>query len=305
MLKQWLNYEELVAKIYYKLDREAIVTHNDKIRGRVSNRDRQIDVSIKKKLPGSHDILVVISCKCYKRKPNIGMIDEFYGLLQDVMASKGILICKAGFGTSIKNYARKYNIDLCTVYDLESRDWGKDLLLPYILITYTYKISLGFKADKNILPTPKTFDSLNNYFFSLDCTTRFDIQEHFMKYYNENKHSMVYNKPHSYQINDLYLYTNEAWHPITGCLIDYQVNKVGFIRYITPDEFYQIQHHTKDEATVIFKFTPGENDLNAMEEIKNFDENKIYFPGFYFTEKCEDILSAELFKGGNIEINES
>ncbi len=141
---KWLDYEKLIGKIYSQIDTESIVKHNDKILGLNSGRMRQIDVSIKRILPGGHDLLVVLSCKHYSRRLTIDRIDEFYGLLCDIRASKGILFCQGGFGKHLINYAKKYNIDLCTLSTVDNRNWQNDITIPFVFISYDYKHKLHF-----------------------------------------------------------------------------------------------------------------------------------------------------------------
>ena len=43
---KWKKFEELVAKVQREVSPEAIVTLNDKIRGKITRTVRQVDISI-------------------------------------------------------------------------------------------------------------------------------------------------------------------------------------------------------------------------------------------------------------------
>ena len=56
---KWKQFEKLVAKIQADLAGNAVVTHNDKIVGKHTGIERQVDVSIRG-LIGQYPILIVI-----------------------------------------------------------------------------------------------------------------------------------------------------------------------------------------------------------------------------------------------------
>ena len=58
----WLDYQKLAAAIYAELEPNAIVTHDDKILGRDTGIERQIDVSIRSSIAG-HDILDIVQAQ--------------------------------------------------------------------------------------------------------------------------------------------------------------------------------------------------------------------------------------------------
>ena len=47
---KWQRFEKLVAQIQHELAPNALVTHNDQIRGYDSGKPRQIDVTVKQKV---------------------------------------------------------------------------------------------------------------------------------------------------------------------------------------------------------------------------------------------------------------
>ena len=107
------------------------VKHNDRILGRQSGQYRQIDVSIRSKIEG-YNVLIIIQAKNYKRKIDINTIGEFSAVIKDVGATKGIIVCNAGFSKSALIYARNLGIELGSLHDTENRKWSLDIKIPLL-----------------------------------------------------------------------------------------------------------------------------------------------------------------------------
>lgn len=295
MTRTWMDYEKLVATIYAKINTNATVTHNDKIPGKNSGRLRQIDVSIKQSLPGGHDIIVIISCKNYKRKPSIKLIDEFFGLLQDITASKGILICKAGFGETVKSYAKNRNIDLCTVYDLENRDWEGDLKIPLIYIRNKCELKINCSAiipeSLKEIQVPKIQDCI----FSVDKKTFIKLPVYFVELWDNNLLDKKPNFIHKKYIEGLSWSLENIWYPIEEFIIEYEIKKTGKFKLIPPVEYFKIHHHTKDEKTEILRFKEY-IDINdsSWKEVPNPEKLEIFFPGLYFVITENEKLTVDM-----------
>ena len=96
MTKSSRDLEILVAKIQRQLAPDSEVLHDVRLDGRKSNRKRQIDVLVRQRI-GQYEIQIVIDCKDYARPVNVKGVEEFYGLLDDVGAQRGVLVCPQGF----------------------------------------------------------------------------------------------------------------------------------------------------------------------------------------------------------------
>ena len=93
---QSTELEILVSKIQKALAPNAEVTHNAKIIGRHTKVSRQIDVLVRQKV-GQYEMMIVIDCKDYKKPVDVKGVEEFHGLVDDVGAHKGALVCPKGF----------------------------------------------------------------------------------------------------------------------------------------------------------------------------------------------------------------
>jgi hypothetical protein len=142
-MPDWLDYQQLAAAIYRDLSPGAVVTHDDHILGLTSGVNRQIDVSIRADLCG-HSILIVVQVKDLGRPADINVVGEFKSVVDDVRASKGVLICSGGFSATAIEYAKGLNIDLCTAHEAASRKWALDLRIPLLWVEPTVEFALDF-----------------------------------------------------------------------------------------------------------------------------------------------------------------
>lgn len=151
-MADWLDYQKLAASIYQNLERNAVVTHDDKILGHNTGVTRQIDVSIRASLAG-HDVLVIVQAKHLKRPADVNVVGEFKGVIDDVRASKGVLICSAGFTKAAMEYGQSLAIDLCSAHDATSRVWSLDLRLPLLWVEPVVDVALEMAVIPNRVNT--------------------------------------------------------------------------------------------------------------------------------------------------------
>jgi hypothetical protein len=125
----WKSYEQLAAKIFRKLQPEAIVTHDDSIYGHDSETKRQIDVSIRSNIAG-RDILVIVQARDRKKAPDINAVGEFASVIRDVRADNGVMICRKPPGKNALTLAKKSGIEMCSAFDVNDRKWADDVAVP-------------------------------------------------------------------------------------------------------------------------------------------------------------------------------
>jgi hypothetical protein len=119
---KWKRFEKLVEKIQAGLAPTAIVKHNEKIYGKKSGSERQIDVTIRQSV-GQFEILIVIDAKDHKAPVDIPELGSFLDLVSDVGAQMGALVSASGFTEGAKRRAREAGVDLYRLVDAESEDW--------------------------------------------------------------------------------------------------------------------------------------------------------------------------------------
>jgi hypothetical protein len=143
---KWKKFEELVAKIQTELAGDAVVTPNDRIKGKVTGVLRQVDVSIRKNV-GQFDILIVLDCKDYASPLDVKDVEEFMGLAQDVGAHKAGMVAAKSFSEAAKKRAHDAGIELYRVVDTGDHDWRSIIEIPAVIeFTGVTKFSLSFSA---------------------------------------------------------------------------------------------------------------------------------------------------------------
>jgi hypothetical protein len=144
---KWKHFEELVAKIQADLAGDAIVTHDDRIIGKHTGAERQIDVSIRQHV-GQFDILIVIDCKDHNKPLDVKDVEEFIGLVQDVGAHKASMVAAKGFSESAKKRAQSAGVELYVLVDTGDHPWRTGVSVPAVFeclgIT---EIGVGFQCS--------------------------------------------------------------------------------------------------------------------------------------------------------------
>ena len=129
MAKSSVELEQLVAKIQKDLAPTSEVIHDVKLDGRLSGRKRQIDVLVRDKI-GQYEILIVIDCKDYNKPVDVKGVEEFAGLLEDVGAQRGVLVCPKGFSEAAKKRAQSLQLDLYSPIDTDPHKWTARVTMP-------------------------------------------------------------------------------------------------------------------------------------------------------------------------------
>lgn len=163
------DLEILVAKIQKQLAPKAEVLHDVRLVGRKSKSNRQIDVLVKEQI-GQYPIHIVIDCKDHARPVDVKGVEEFYGLLSDVGAQKGVLVCPKGFTSTAKTRAEELQLDLYSPVDTDPHKWQVSVTIPALCDFRTAAISFGlsfssplpFKTMPDFFATEMIYDSDEN-----------------------------------------------------------------------------------------------------------------------------------------------
>lgn len=166
MAKASVELEILVAKIQAQLARDAEVLHDVRLLGRSSGKPRQIDVLVKQRI-GQYEMLIVLDCKDLARPLDVKGVEEFHGLLTDVGAHKGALVCPRGFTKTAKTRAAGYQIDLYSPVDTDPHKWQARITAPVLCDFRSAMISFGIMSS-----APVPFMIPNDFFSRVDAFNR-------------------------------------------------------------------------------------------------------------------------------------
>lgn len=253
-MAKWREFERLVARIYTELEPNAQVIHNDRILGVDGGIERQIDVSIRFSLAG-HQLLVIVQAKDYHTAPaDINDVGKFATVIRDVRASKGILICNAGFTDGAIRLAKNLHIDLCAAHDALSRDWKGDISIPVLWIDRSPKLTV------NLLIRVEAGDSIprnpQHWILSSDRgKTRLKVFETFVDRWNEDalprEPGYVHNILTGNKGVEL-LVGKGLWRPIESLSISYVVVQLAWLKYISPSDYRGIKDYLSGAFTASY-----------------------------------------------------
>lgn len=254
---KWKQFEKLGEKIFKELSPNADVKWNDHIIGCNSGTSRQIDVSIRAEIEG-HKILEIIQLKNWKIKANITTIDEFVSVVKDVKATSGVLICKGGFTSQAKKYAKNVGIKLFNLHDAESRDWNQEIKIPVLWIEYFPSFSsinfmITAKAHQTI-----SFKNMSKITLSPDTgKTTIDILPMFTEKWNNGEIDKTPNKKLEFPLPDnLSVYSTlkngiTKWEPLKNFTYFYEIKRVkSLLGYFEPKECRGVIDYSNDERFI-------------------------------------------------------
>ena len=87
--------------------------------------------------------MIVIDCKDYNRPVDVKGVEEFWGLIDDVGAHKGALVCPKGFSQAAKERALGFQIDLYSPVDTDPHKWQVKATAPALCDFREARISFG------------------------------------------------------------------------------------------------------------------------------------------------------------------
>lgn len=137
--------ELLVTKIQAGLSPHAEVTHDARLMGRSSKRERQIDVLVRQRI-GQYEMTIVIDCKDHARPIDVKGIETFHGLVTDVGAHRGVLVCPSGFTKAAKERAAGLQIDIYSPVDTDPHKWQARATAPCVVDYRSAAIAVGLKV---------------------------------------------------------------------------------------------------------------------------------------------------------------
>lgn len=123
-MSNWRLYERFVAKLMAEeAASDMTVIPNATLLGRLSGVQRQIDVLIESRHQHDASRRVIVDAKRHKRPIDVKQVEEFEGMMRDVAADHGILVCPNGHTPAALRRAQDaISIRLVSLSDLESLD---------------------------------------------------------------------------------------------------------------------------------------------------------------------------------------
>lgn len=134
----WKQYEkEVTAHLRELAGKDATVEWDQKLPGRFSGIDRQVDVLVTGNFGGGiGQAQAVVDCKHYKGNVDVKNVETFIGLVEDVNADLGFLITKHGYSKAARRRATaargiRVKVVERRVIDVVRTDELTDYQVPY------------------------------------------------------------------------------------------------------------------------------------------------------------------------------
>lgn len=134
-MSDWRSFERLAARIAAELTPYATVTWNDFLHGsreRDGPPDRRLDPMVGLR-PGIRDDR---ADQGLEQSGRLARHSGFAVIVEDVRATRGVMVCRSGFTQNAKTYARNKGISLYNLHDAESRNWRLDLTIPLLRVAH-------------------------------------------------------------------------------------------------------------------------------------------------------------------------
>lgn len=97
-IPDWRVYERVAACFEIEASRvDVSVTPNATLIGRISGAARQIDVLVDARWDEGVERRIIFDAKLRKRKVHVKDVESFEGMMRDVQASYGVLVCSNGY----------------------------------------------------------------------------------------------------------------------------------------------------------------------------------------------------------------
>ncbi len=111
----WEVYERMIARLIAdQLSIGLCVTPNARVEGRISGRQRQVDVLIDARHDTDNSRRIIVDAKSKKRKIDVKDVEAFRGMMEDVDATHGFLVCPAGHTKAAERRAQSA-VGICLV----------------------------------------------------------------------------------------------------------------------------------------------------------------------------------------------
>jgi hypothetical protein len=235
---RWQRFERLAEKIASDLAPFAEVTWDARVPGQQSGLQRQIDVLVRWR-DNEDEYITIIDCKDWRTPADVVAVGAFASVVQDVQATKGILVCNAGFAETVHEYARNLGLSLVNLHDAESREWSRDLTVPLVWIDLEPTLEMQFEAyfeggDVVTLDGSATVSPDEG----TTQTRVFDLFEH---QWNAGMLPRTVGEVHCLQVDgELWLSVRTAsgavaWRPVHQMLMRYEVNRKSWLGQFRPE----------------------------------------------------------------------
>lgn len=136
------EYEEAVDAFVRTLDPSAEVIFDHKVPDRDTGSLRQCDVWINAKIGGHWPYSILVSCKDWNKKLDVGEIGKFVDEVRSTGANLGIIYSKTGFTKDALKKAKANSLSCCRLYLNEPPDIPELIWFEFFTCNQSLQIKL-------------------------------------------------------------------------------------------------------------------------------------------------------------------
>lgn len=118
----WKEYEEEIFESFKSAYPDADIKFDQKIQGRYSKEERQIDILVEGRIAGRR-IRIIVDGKYYNKKIDVKHVESFISMVEDLDADQGILVTSKGYSQAAINRAYygplKIELDILSFEELK------------------------------------------------------------------------------------------------------------------------------------------------------------------------------------------
>ena len=129
----WRKYEKEILEYFQETYPDTEILFDQKIQGKYSKVNRQIDILIEGEIAG-YQIRIAVDCKCFSKNIDVKQVESFCSMVEDIEAHQGILITKKGFSKAAINRAHYGNqkVELDIINFDELKKFQSFTAFPYV-----------------------------------------------------------------------------------------------------------------------------------------------------------------------------
>lgn len=129
----WREYEKEIHRYFTVSYPETLIKYDQKLLGKYSKVERQIDILIEGNIAG-FALKIIVDCKYFSKTIDVKEVETFCSMVEDVDANQGVLITKKGFSPAAINraYYGPQKVELDIINFDEIKDFQGFEALPYI-----------------------------------------------------------------------------------------------------------------------------------------------------------------------------
>jgi hypothetical protein len=168
-MDNWQRFEHLAQVIQQELAPEAVVTRNERLRGR-SSVIHQCDVVVRSKV-GQYEFTCVIECKDLAEKVGLEIVRGVVARVEDLSVSQGVIVSSRGFTDDALTFATAKGLLTYTLVDAETIKWAELAMLPALGIFIWLQTAMvqftRSDGTKVVFPSVEAYESVS----LVECST--------------------------------------------------------------------------------------------------------------------------------------